>query len=372
MIIFRYLSKEVYSMMLGVLFILLLILLSAQFLHYLNWVTQGRLTFTVLLKIVGLEVPLLIGYVLPLSFFLGVLLAIGRLCEDRELMVMSACGVSHAKMMGMVGLMALGAALVAGLFMFIVEPAAQWDRIKLQQAAITAYSVHKILPGQFQNIPSNHMLIYVANTSKNHNQLNHVFAHVVLSKDKAHRSERTEIITATSASEWMDSKTLNNFLVLNNGYRYIGASDQLNDQLTHFNQYRMRLNTISSQLSESERVKFLPTLQLWKLRARPLMSAEWQWRVGVFLSVLILGLLAVPLAYVDPRKGKFGKFFPAIILYLIYVNMMFVSRSWIAHNTFLGRTFGMWWLHGLFFIIALLYTAKHVGWRRFISLGRCV
>ena len=69
--------------------------------------------------------------------------------------------------------------------------------------------------------------------------------------------------------------------------------------------------------------------------------------------VLTLTLVGVPLSRVNSRSGKYAKLLPAIVLYIIYANLMFVARNWLA----VGKTplwLGMWWIHVLFLLVGLL------------------
>jgi lipopolysaccharide export system permease protein len=84
-------------------------------------------------------------------------------------------------------------------------------------------------------------------------------------------------------------------------------------------------------------------------------AAELQWRFSVPLMLLTLTLVAVPLSRVNPRSGKYAKLLPAIVVYIIYANFMFVARDWVASGK-IPPWLGMWWLHiavallGLFLI----------------------
>lgn len=91
----------------------------------------------------------------------------------------------------------------------------------------------------------------------------------------------------------------------------------------------------------------LSTAQLirqWKAQGY---AAELEWRLSMPLSVIILGLLGVPLSRVNPRQGRFARLVPAVLIYIIYVNMLFVSRSWLEHGK-ISPWLGLWWVHGLF------------------------
>ena len=60
--------------------------------------------------------------------------------------------------------------------------------------------------------------------------------------------------------------------------------------------------------------------------------------------VVVLTLIAVPLSRVNPRAGKYANLLPALGLFFIYANFMFIARDWVAHAT-VPTWFGMWWLH---------------------------
>ena len=70
------------------------------------------------------------------------------------------------------------------------------------------------------------------------------------------------------------------------------------------------------------------------------------------VSVLVLALLAFPLSRVNPRRGKFSQLLPAILLYILYGNLLFLGRAWVRKGI-LSFDVGMWWVHGLMLLIAI-------------------
>jgi lipopolysaccharide export system permease protein len=73
-------------------------------------------------------------------------------------------------------------------------------------------------------------------------------------------------------------------------------------------------------------------------------AAELQWRFSIPLMVMILTLIAVPLSRVNPRTGKYANLLPAILIYVLYANFMFVARNWIIKDQ-VPVWLGMFWLH---------------------------
>ena len=103
----------------------------------------------------------------------------------------------------------------------------------------------------------------------------------------------------------------------------------------------------------------IPTRLLLKSYTNPYHAAELQWRLSVPLSALLLTLLAIPLSHVSPRQSRYTSLFPAILLYIIYVNLLFVARHWIEQQS-IAISLGIWWVHALFIVIGsmMLYRQK--------------
>ena len=60
--------------------------------------------------------------------------------------------------------------------------------------------------------------------------------------------------------------------------------------------------------------------------------AELFWRISVPISALVLTLLAVPLAYVNPRMGRSFNLVAAAFLYMLYSNCLNIVQSLIAQG----------------------------------------
>ena len=61
--------------------------------------------------------------------------------------------------------------------------------------------------------------------------------------------------------------------------------------------------------------------------------AELFWRLSVPISALVLTLLAIPLAYVNPRLGRSFNLVAAALVYMIYSNCLNIVQSFIAQGT---------------------------------------
>ncbi|WP_352339888.1 LptF/LptG family permease, partial [Psychrobacter sp. 16-MNA-CIBAN-0192] len=74
----------------------------------------------------------------------------------------------------------------------------------------------------------------------------------------------------------------------------------------------------------------------------PEAAAEFQWRLAIPIAIPLLTLIAVPLARVNVRQGKFAKMGPAILLYLGYFGLMIAGRKALQDEV-VPQFLGMWW-----------------------------
>ena len=113
----------------------------------------------------------------------------------------------------------------------------------------------------------------------------------------------------------------------------------------------------------------IPTSQLISqlLHHNSAASVELQWRLAMPLSVLLLGLLALPMSVVKPRQGKFAKIFPAVLIYIIYANMILVAQSWLEQGS-INSHLGLWWIHGALLLTTIILIGWQLGWQRRIKI----
>jgi lipopolysaccharide export system permease protein len=79
------------------------------------------------------------------------------------------------------------------------------------------------------------------------------------------------------------------------------------------------------------------------------------------LSLIVLGLLAVPLSRSSPREGRYGRLGIGLLIYIVYANMMSIASAWVQRGV-VSEWVGMWWVHGVVAAFALLMLARESGW----------
>ena len=89
--------------------------------------------------------------------------------------------------------------------------------------------------------------------------------------------------------------------------------------------------------------------------------AELQWRISLPVSLIVLGLLAVPLSRSSPREGRYARLGIGLLIYIVYANMMSIAGVWVQRGV-ISEWLGMWWVHGAVVLLALLMLARESGW----------
>lgn len=92
--LYRYLVKEQAVPLGACLFGLSIVLITGQLIQLIRYLFSTSVTFIDLLEIIGLALPQLILYALPMATIMGVLLAFIRLNGDNEIVALRAAGVS--------------------------------------------------------------------------------------------------------------------------------------------------------------------------------------------------------------------------------------------------------------------------------------
>ncbi|MCW8831221.1 MAG: LptF/LptG family permease, partial [Gammaproteobacteria bacterium] len=107
-------------------------------------------------------------------------------------------------------------------------------------------------------------------------------------------------------------------------------------------------------------VKALPSAQLWQSNL-PRHQAELQWRLTVPVATLIIAMLALPLSQTTPRSGRYANLAWAILLYLVYSNLLSLGKNWIIKER-VPVWVGTWWVHivALILLFVLLKLGGHV------------
>ncbi|RMD71729.1 MAG: LPS export ABC transporter permease LptF [Gammaproteobacteria bacterium] len=349
MIIDRYIFKEIAFTQAAAFIVLLILLISQRFAHYLGEAVSGGLPADILLVLLGLKALSLLSLLLPATLLLGILLAMGRMHRDRETIALSACGIHPAQMLRPMGALGLLIALCTGLFSFYLAPWAAQKGQLLKQRAEQLADLNAIAAGRFVELQRGWGVFYAERLSEDRKRLYHIFI-------QSRRQGELEIHAAREAQLRVDKESGDRLLILYEGYRYQGIPGRKDFQILRYSKQVIRFRRQNGALSFT-RLEAKPVSQL--LASREIQDrAEFQWRLSLPLSALLLALLGWTLS---PHGGE-GRWFNllgGLVIYFIYQNLLGVARTWMEQGT-TPPAWGLWWVHGaLMLSIAALYA-----WRR--------
>lgn len=347
-IINRYLIKEVVITLIGVTTVLFMIFLSGQLVTLYSMAASGNLEVQDILTALGLQSIANLVFVLPLSFYIAILLAMSRLYRDNEMVVLQACGISQWQVLrAVMGFAVLFAVFVAFLSLYLVPWSESKTEIIYKQSKQRS-TLEKLSAGRFKELTKGEGVVYVQKYNPNDLKMKNIF---LQDRVKHKDSQNDSVITAKDGYRMVDKKTGDHFLVLENGFRYEEMSKTGQTAVIQFEKHGVRVNEDITKPRVEFKEHAMPTLALLK-RGRGPDHAEFQWRVSTALLIIVLGMLAVPLSRSSPRQGRYAKLALALLIYIIYTNLLNVSRAWLNHET-VSVWVGMWWVHLLGVLLAL-------------------
>ncbi len=353
MIIDRYLIKEVVLTLLGVALVLLMIAVSGQLASLFAKVVEGILTVDTVLSMLWLKILVTLVFILPLSLYLGILLAFSRLYKDSEMVVLTACGMGKFRILRAVLGLAIFMALLQAALTLVIAP---WAEVRTQQiyAEVEAQSdVKGIVPGRFKELQDGVGVLYVQEANEERTRIKNLFV-------QQYQQNNMAVISAAGGRQYVDKETGDRFVVLENGSRYEGQPNKGNYAIIKFDEHGVR---IKERDVASIRYKHysIPTIDLYKSN-KPGDTAELQSRISSAILVFVLTLLAVPLSRTSPRQGRYAKLAIALLLYITYTNLLNVARAWLTRGE-LPPIVGLWWVHIVMIIVGLVLMFKQTGFK---------
>jgi len=364
-IVFRYLIREVFKAQIAVLFVLLAIFISQHFVRVLADASDGDFPASLVMTLLGLNLPYLLVLVLPLSLFLGILLAHGRMYADSEMVVLHGVGISEWYITRVTLLLAVANMIFTGWLSVYVTPWAEERQNQVLEQAQSEAGIAAISQGRFQTSPNGRAVLFVEKIGRD-NSLHKVF--VAQLPDLNDESGLSNIVVAKGGSV-VEDDTGALRLQLNDGIQYQGSPMKVNYQVIEFDGYQMQIR--DQEVYERRRkLSALPLNELRELTG-PEATAEFHWRLAIPLAIPLMTLIAVPMARVNVRQGKFAKMFPAVLLYLGYFGLMIAGRKALADGV-IPEYMGMWWIHfSAFFIGIILLSRERPSGVKLFKMFKC-
>jgi lipopolysaccharide export system permease protein len=271
---------------------------------------------------------------LALTLFVSVLMAVSRSYKDSEMVVWSASGVSLLAWVRPVLAFAAPIILLIALLALFMSPWAMQRADEYRRLLNSREEVSRIAPGVFRESPNADRVFFVEGVDGEEGKVRNVFIAEEANGKAGVTVSREGYIETTPEGD--------RYAVLTNGRRYEGIPGTAEYRVIEFDRYaaRIRAREYREKASSPKTAGMVELVQSGNREWR----AELMRRVGLPLAALNMALLAIPLAFVNPRASRSANLLFAVFAYAVYSNLLGIVTTWVAQGK-VRFEIGWWSLH---------------------------
>jgi lipopolysaccharide export system permease protein len=356
----KMIAQDLLMTLLSVWTVIVVIIVSREFVRVLDKAVQGQVPNDVLLTMLGLKTVAIGVSLLPPAVFMAVLMVLGRMYRDQEMSAIFAAGGGASVVYRAVFLVIFPLTVFAGWCSFYAAPWAETQMEKIYQQGKESADLRGIAAGKFSDYSQGELIFYVESISKD-STMHQVF---VQQRDN---SGKQGIISARSAT--LQDLPEGRYIVFAEGQRVQGQPGQLDYSIEQFKEYAVRVAGQESTMNIS-RLAGLAVDALWG-NADIGNITELQRRLSIPLSLFLLSFIGVPLAQVSPRGGVYGNILIGFLIYFSYGNFVRLSQVWVTNGS-MPVWLGGFAVNIFLVLIGVALLTRFYGWRWlwFKALGK--
>ena len=314
MILRRYMTQQVAANTAIVLLFLMALMLGGRLIRYFGIAAEGRLDVGLLFAIIGYNIPTFLELILPLSFFIALMLVLGRMYVEQEMSVLFASGISRGR------LTRLMIPLITGLFVFQMgislwaKPWGLSNSEHIWQTQSLGSLLDLVRPKTF--ISSGNYHLYVDEFDKEKRELKNIYV-VQQQTDKSGKIAKNDVIITATRAYQVPSKDTDSSMQLDlfQGRRYELGTNNAKYNQASFEKYRITLEKPASEKITETNVETQTTAKLLANTQKPEVKAELGYRFTMPWLIIIAAMLATPLAQVRPRQGRWLRLLPSVLIF---------------------------------------------------------
>ena len=338
-ILFRSLNTEVFKSTLGILAILFMLVVGSRLIGYFEQSAEGLIDPNIIYKVVALRFPDFVTLLIPLSFFLGLVITISRLYSDREIYGYISGGLSPIDLIRYLIPQSLLFFLITLVLSIYVAPYTKELSKEIISVDTIQEKLASIKPKELILFDDDGSFIYIEDKE------NSSFDKVIVfdgSDDKSSlvRASRLKYFETESSIE----------LNFENGSMYQNIFNKDSSVITQFGELK---------IPAGKEVTILKGLSFSKLFDFSLKSSksQMQWNISVPLTIFIFLLLAVSLSKVQPRQGRLSVVLPSIFIYILYLSLLILARDSSKDDIVISSDY-IWFVHLFFLILGFFLLLK--------------
>jgi lipopolysaccharide export system permease protein len=323
MIFRRSLVRELTATAIGLFVVLLGILFTQSVIRILARAAGGSVATEGVLALIGFNAMFYLNLLLSVALFLTVLLTLSRWYRDSEMVVWFTSGQSLTACLKPILMFAAPFLVAIILLSLFLSPWAEQRKIEFERQVESRDEISILSPGLFREFKRAGIVVYVESINPIDGRIRNVFLHSI--------DDAKDATTVARLGHLVEEPNGDRFVVLEDGRRYEGKPGSADFRLIEFDKLGRRIEPAEARALPTSN-KAIPTAALLVADGRG-ERAELFWRLSVPILALVLTLLAIPLAYVNPRMGRSFNLIAAAFLYMLYTNCINIVQSMIAQGT---------------------------------------
>ena len=352
MIINRYLIREITLPLITVTATLIVIFTSYSVARYTAEAAAGLLPAGTVVNLTLLRSLISIEVLLPAALYLAVVMSMGRLYSDNEMIALHASGFSELRVMRSVLWLSLSVAMVVASLSLVVRPWAYQISYLLKAEAEAEFNLDRLEAGRFYTAEESGTVIFVERVNRRQKRLEQVYFYRL-------DDQVVQVISAQQAWQPVTDRFAPPVFKFLDGAAYRIDLSGKQDLTVKFRELTVFLKGDEQKLGRYKS-KAASTLQLAKSK-RPGDLAEFQWRLTTPVTTLLLGLLAVPLSRTPPRRGRHAKTAAAVLVFALFYSFNVMARSWVEQGV-VGAIPGVWWPNILLGLLIIVLMFRPTLW----------
>ena len=341
--IFKRALRQELNFTTGVVFMVLVTLvLTNLMIRVLGNAASGTANPKDALVLIGLGMINYLPILLTASVFVAILMVLTRWYKDSEMVIWQSAGISLLKILRPILNFTAPIAIAIAVLSIFASPWASEKSATIKQRFQQRDDISMLAPGQFRESSGNNRVFFIESMNPETDVITNVFV--------TDFGKERQLVAVAKQGFIQNTPDGEKQLILETGRRYEGTPGNTDFRITEFDKYTVKLaDKVIDPIINGPR-----TLPAWVL-IQDLNKAhlgEILWRIGLPLMAFVFAIIAIPLSYMDPRRGRYTALIMAVLLYFTYSNLLKLMQAWVSTGK-LSFSIGWWLLHVMIALIGL-------------------
>jgi lipopolysaccharide export system permease protein len=312
---------------------------GSRFVGYFEQASEGLIDPNIIFKVVFLRFPDFITLLMPLSFFLGIVLTISRLYAESEIYGYFSAGLSKISLIKFLIPQSILFFVITLALSLYIAPYTKELSSELISIDTFEEQLQSIKPKKVIKFADESGFIYVE--EKNEKNFRKVTA--IVSNEGSSSLIIADEMSFNNLGSSLDIK-------FKNGSLHQGILEDEVKVVSSFGELKLPLD------KEINTIEGLSLSKLFDYSSNS-SNSETLWNISIPITIFVLLVLGVTLSKVEPRQGRLSVMLPAIAIYILYLSLLILGRDFGEDNSIDSRSY-FFLIHILFLIVGILGLIK--------------